>query len=532
MESYYRGSMRRFASAVFRFLLCIAALSLLSCTDDSSDDDLFNATFEDPVPLTAAEVQGIVQAAAESIDDGNLCIAVVDRVGRILAVWRRDPTTPVSELNKTVSVARAAAFLSSSQGPLTSRTLEYISTFHFPPQFGNPTPLPFATLPPQRATVGVDRTAQGPLWQIFASNRGAPFAGFIPGQEIPAATNIDGSAPSPGLSYLPGAVPLYKPDVMGAGLRVVGAVGCYDPGPGTPNVSAMEFAALSGGNGFLLPGIPPEGAIFLVGQLLPNVVQIARPTGFGAGAFDPAGFFVPPTAGGSDPVGWIIGPLADPLLNLSQNDVMRIVDQGVNTANATRAAIRLPLGSTTKMVFAVTNLDGVILGAFRMPDAPVFSFDVSITKARAVVYYSGPNLLPADAIPGVPLGTAITTRTLGFLSQPFFPPTIDGRVAGPLFDVAVQNQDPAQFDRMGALPSSALRSGIIFFPGSAPLYNMAGQLIGGAGVSGDGVEQDDFVTAGAVRGFEPPLAIRADNYTFGGVRLPYLKFPQLPGPGG
>lgn len=57
-------------------------------------------------------------------------------------------------------------------------------------------------------------------------------------------------------------------------------------------------------------------------------------------------------------------------------------------------------------------------------------------------------------------------------------------------------------------------------------------LVGGIGVSGDGVdEQDDSVTAGAVKGFEPPQAIRVDNFSFSGVRHPYFKFPQIPGPG-
>ncbi len=79
----------------------------------------------------------------------------------------------------------------------------------------------------------------------------------------------------------------------------------------------------------------------------------------------------------------------------------------------------------------------------------------------------------------------------------------------------------------------------MFFPGAAPL-SRNGVLIGGIGVSGDGVEEDDFVTAGGAvntprddggLGFEPPTALRADMFFFSGVRLPYQKFPQLPGGG-
>ena len=56
-------------------------------------------------------------------------------------------------------------------------------------------------------------------------------------------------------------------------------------------------------------------------------------------------------------------------------------------------------------------------------------------------------------------------------------------------------------------------------------------LIGGLGVSGDGVEQDDLVTFGGTRAapiFEPPAQIRADQRFVRGVRLPYLKFNRRP----
>jgi hypothetical protein len=48
------------------------------------------------------------------------------------------------------------------------------------------------------------------------------------------------------------------------------------------------------------------------------------------------------------------------------------------------------------------------------------------------------------------------------------------------------------------------------------------------GVSGDGVEQDDFVTAAGAAGFEAPTKIRADQIIDQGVRLPYIKFPRNP----
>ena len=529
---------------VCRFVSVFVTVLLLSACGSENNDDLSPVDFSanPPVPLTSAEVETIIGQAAASMDASTLSVAVVDRVGNVLGLWSRDPQTTEDDLNKTVAIARSAAFLSSSQGPISSRTLEYISAFHFPPTFGPAQDLAFPTLPAQRAVTGVRDTPQGPLWQIFASNRGAPLAGLgltvaetgeetlfndlDPDNQIPPAVAIDGTAPSPGLGYLPGGIPLYKPS--NGVQRLVGGVGCF----GAP-VNACEYAALQGARGFSFPGVRPEGAIFLVGILLPFVGQTTRPPGFGPGTFvfDAADFRVlPRDSTNTDPTGYLIGPRADPLGNLTLADVQWIVQQGIRRANSTRAAIRLPLGTTTKMVFAVTNLDGLILALYRMQDAPIFSVDVSVTKARTVVYYSGDALSDADAIPGVPRGTAITTRTLGFLSQPAFPPTIDGNAPGPLFDVAINNQNPAQYNRMGnAAPRPGLQSGLIFFPGSAPLYKNS-VLVGGLGVSGDGVEEDDFVTAGAVRGFEPPAFLRADNFFFNNVPLPYFKFPQAPGP--
>ena len=71
------------------------------------------------------------------------------------------------------------------------------------------------------------------------------------------------------------------------------------------------------------------------------------------------------------------------------------------------------------------------------------------------------------------------------------------------------------------------QSGIVFFPGSEPLY-INGALVGGLGVSGDGVDQDDYVTAGGAAGFEAAEAIRADQIVIDGVRLPFLHFPRNP----
>jgi uncharacterized protein GlcG (DUF336 family) len=203
--------------------------------------------------------------------------------------------------------------------------------------------------------------------------------------------------------------------------------------------------------------------------------------------------------------------------------VRQILNRAIDTANQTRAAIRLPIGSRTRMVIAVADLDGTILGLNRMADATFFSIDVAVAKARNMVYFSG--AAGAVDLPGIPADTSVTNRTIGFGAQPFFPPGIDGSDHGPFFNLYVS--DTANPCTQGSQPASPNQNGIVFFPGALPLYRN-GVLVGGLGVSGDGVDQDDYVTSGAAQGFEAPSDSRADRVFINGVRMPYLKFPRNP----
>jgi uncharacterized protein GlcG (DUF336 family) len=196
----------------------------------------------------------------------------------------------------------------------------------------------------------------------------------------------------------------------------------------------------------------------------------------------------------------------------------------VAAGNITRAVIRLPLGSRARFAIAVADLDGTVLALHRMPDATVFSIDVAVAKSRNVIFFSGPNRTTAD-LPGAPMGTAITNRTISFGAQPFYPPGVDYSTPGPFFDL--YKFDTLNPCTQGSQAPNPNQNGIVFFPGALPLYRN-GTLVGGLGISGDGVEQDDFVTALAASGFEAPESIRADRVIDQGVRLPYLKFPRNP----
>ncbi|NRA97782.1 MAG: heme-binding protein [Planctomycetes bacterium] len=555
-----RFTLRR--SYLSALLLGALIAASTGCGGGDGSSDMLGITVYRPVdPLTAAEVTTIIMQTADAIDHPEMVIAVVDRIGNILGVYSNaSPSIPDND-NLAVSMARSSAFFSNAQAPLTSRTVQFISGPHFPPIFGPPfvpSPCPTSGAPgclgtviaPQLSTPGVAGTQQGPLWQINATNRGVPLAGpgvtpayptlYAVGKEVPAATRINGTSPGPGITRLHGGAPLYKAGVgaqPGDLPRVVGGVGVWVPGTnGNPEFASMAYAAWTGSAGFRFPPVLPfAGAIYLNGILLPYIDFPSLPPGVAPGNFGAGVFVVPSTAGQTDPFGALIAS-RDSFVpgGLTAAQVQGIIDRCIDWANGTRAAIRLPLGSSAKMVICVTDLDGYILGLHRMEDATIFSIDVAVAKARCVTYLSSPGVDPADQIPGVPPGTAVTTRTLGFLSQPFFPPGIQSSPGpGPLYVMAMENQFPMQANRMATAPAQAGRqNGVIFFPGATPLYDAAGQLVGGLGVSGDGVEQDDFVTAAGATGFLPPPAIRADNFSFGGVLLPYFKFPQNPGPGG
>src|SRR5207244_12796953 len=160
----------------------------------------------------------------------------------------------------------------------------------------------------------------------------------------------------------------------------------------------------------------------------------------------------------------------------------------------------LPEGSRARMVIAVAELDGIIIGLRRMPDCTVFSIDVAATKARNMVYFNGNTRLAAD-LNQVPAGTAVTNRTISFGAMPLFPPGIDGTSPGPFFNLyAADTANPCtQGFQSGAADDK--KSGIVFFPGSAGLYRN-GVLVGRLGVSGGGVDQDDVVTRAGTKGFE------------------------------
>jgi uncharacterized protein GlcG (DUF336 family) len=421
---------------------------------------------------------------------------------------------------------------------------------------------------------------------------------LTPGQ---LASSEVSKSQSRGIGTLPGGLPIYEDG------ELVGGIGVFFPGttgyaseensslsadfnPAKPDLSLeAEFiglAAVGGSSALGLPvgtlgGVPPlpgfdfpgGGRIDLVGITLPivgpggdqgpaNLVAYAL-ANLGVGQGNPnSGVDEPVDSAGTlfktgvtVPDGWLVVPHDG--VNITAAEVQQIIAQGINEANLTRAQIRLPLGDTARMVFAVADSTGAILGLYRMPDATVFSIDVAVAKARNVAYYDDPaQLQPVDQVPGLPPGVSMTNRTFRYLAEPRFPEGIDGAPPGffsilnspginqqnglnsgpPLpasvYDGTVLGYDAFHPGTNFHAPTSPLnQNGIVFFPGSSAVYksiNGSQMIVGGFGVSGDGVDQDDVVTAGGIAGFGAPSNLTADQFTVNGVRLPYIKFPRNP----
>jgi uncharacterized protein GlcG (DUF336 family) len=168
--------------------------------------------------------------------------------------------------------------------------------------------------------------------------------------------------------------------------------------------------------------------------------------------------------------------------DLSHADLDVIVAQAVASASLTNSGFRTsPSVQKTRMQIAVVARDGKLLRLFSMPDAWVGSIDIAIAKGRTAAFFSSNE-------------NALTSRIVGQVSQP----------GGPLWGIGNSNQ-------IGISGSQEYRNGIITFPGGVPLYKN-GQLAGGIGVSGDGVDQDEAVAFAGAAGFGPGPGVAKLGY--------------------
>ena len=527
---------------------CFLALLLTVCACDGSAEVVFVPFCATPMPLTVADVETIIlQAATRAFADGNAyVITVVNRDGFVVGAFEMSgvfPPPPPGDppfVDSCRAKARTPAFLSSNQHAFNTRTALFIIGDHFPPDVGN--------------------APGGPLYGVQFSSLACSDA---VGED--SGTLFDDSAPprmvltGNGLSGDFGSMPLYKAGCLIGGVAVDGGADNLDEERSAWAASAgfRPDPAIFGSQIFIdgvrlefMKQMPPDidpvltfPELEAMGTLLEPIVAL------------PDLVFPMDTFGGlMCEVRYL--PMDSPSSTtpkLLEADVTAMLDAGAALSDRLRAGIRRPLGSAARLFIAVTDVDGVVLGCIRTPEATLFSFDVAIQKARTAAFFSSNT-------------AAITTRALGFLSQGFFPPGIgffppgtDSPPAGPL--KGLQDAINPVCASLGPL----LANGITIFPGGVPVYK-GGVLVGAIGVSGDGVDQDDMTAAEGAALFPPPAGVRCDELDeaslvaqlkmavgditavpadaavvaataladmrldegLRGLRLPYVKFPRQP----
>lgn len=283
---------------------------------------------------------------------------------------------------------------------------------------------------------------------------------------------------------------------------------------------------------------------------------------------------------------------------LSAAEVQQLLASALAVANRARAQIRRPLGTPARVSIAVTDTYGAALGLVRSRDAPLFGLDVSLQKARSAALFSNraaaADLLAAPETQYLANGQnasiaayvqrfrdflgqpnaladgayAYGGRSIGNLARPYFP---DGIRApdnfGPLakrisdwsvFSIGLQldlvnsaliqhvtfvlgggsDTAPGSCTPLPLTPNgqNRLANGLQIFAGAVPVYRAA-VLVGGIGISGDGIDQDDMIAflglheAGlALNGAlnHAPASMRADQLVPQGARLRYVQCPQAP----
>lgn len=527
-----------------------------------------------PQQLTLADVQTIMAQAisrAEIIAPSSV-IAITDREGFVLGVWSVDGSDPTPDVvGGAISEAGTPTDLSTDDNAFSSRTAQFLIQQNFPPGIQNESPGPLVGIEfsqlPFTDTNRFKRIDTGPNGETPAK----PGNGFVSG-------SLGTGIPYTRLSGRSSGVPLYKEGELVGGIGVftapnddIAEILQVELNNTVPGPTVGERVATAGQIGYA-PSPEIFGSnVFINGIRLPYILNkgklgVVKPigtvgkavAGFSLHAAPPPYPFPVETLGGQqvefrfpvrdDPN---IGTLLDGQMRLSADDVRGIVGRVAARAAVTRSSIKLPIGKPVQIFVCVVGnpaANGVpapILATARTIGSALFdAIDVCPQKARTALFFSNNQ-------------RAFSTRTVGFLAQNHYPPGINQFGPGPFGPdvprvngagmlipdtVGLQATDAGapNFPVFSGLPSDVpipgqvppnpnLPDGINLFGGGFPLYRN-GVLIGALGASGDGVEVDDLMGAAGVGDeFQAPQAIRADQFTYDGARLPYAKFPRNPG---
>ena len=427
-----------FATAVVGSLMLIAcsgggggndaAVCANNCTPPAAATDV----------LTIADVERVIAQAAVEATARNqrASIAVVDRVGNVLAVYRMTGAATTFRISSgrgvsgglenidilpdthvAITKAITGAYLSSNGNAFSTRTASQIVQEHFNPRELN--------------------QPAGPLYGVQFSQ--------LPCSDLMrrASDGTVGPKRSPlGLAGDPGGLPLYKNGRLVGGVGVI-ADGIYGLDLDATDIdqSVDELIAVAATNGFAAPDdirgnrITADGRTFRYVDselLLSNPAQ-APVLATISGALIPVGGYFDGTirAGasfGNAASGYRAAAAGDASLLVAQNafvlvdasnanryppragtdglmtlvEATTIVAEAIKVANRTRAQIRRPLGTQAQVTVSVVDTNGNVLTIARTPDAPIFGTDVSLQKARTVLLFSHANAaVEITALPNI-----------------------------------------------------------------------------------------------------------------------------------
>lgn len=382
-----------------------------------------------PTRLSVANVQTVIARAVAEADAAGVAgtVAVVDRVGNVLAVYRMDGASPSVRVglpgstldgglngvslvpSELAAIAKAitGAYLSSEGNAFTSRSASQIVQENFNP--------------------GEINQPGGPLFGVQFSQ--------LPCSDLSARFGGSGVSPGPhrsplGLSADPGGLPLYKNGTVvgGVGVEVDGNY-ALDPNLFDRDRDIDELVATAASFGFAAPRDRRANRITVEGKTLrfsdvdfgdlsadpENAPAFGMLTAADgelipvAGYFDDASGVLAGTAFGQPGSGIRPANEADfaqrdafvlvdgtnqnrfsPTSGngLAEAEVRQILLSALDVANRARAQIRRPLGSSARVTVAVVDRDGTPVGIVRTRDAPMFGTDVALQKARGSVFAS------------------------------------------------------------------------------------------------------------------------------------------------